>query len=172
MEDIGFLGGELWLPRVGLPPLCGAAFWVVVYDDGGKVVQSIGFMRDLTASTMQSGSRASPTPMSLRDCPTDCCCHSVWKPRLRMRRSSLVVSPCCFGSRSFQDHQRFVGASFGDRVLQLVAERLQTCLRQTDMLCRLGGDEFVIYLHGEMPRSLRAFRGAFWMRCCGRSRAG
>ena len=37
---------------------------------------------------------------------------------------------------------------FGDRVLQLVAERLQTSLRQTDMLCRLGGDEFVIYLHG------------------------
>ena len=33
-------------------------------------------------------------------------------------------------------------------MLQLVAERLQTCLRQTDMLCRLGGDEFVIYLHG------------------------
>ena len=54
----------------------------------------------------------------------------------------------------FLDMDRFkiindsLGHPFGDRVLQLVAERLQTCLRQTDMLCRLGGDEFVIYLHG------------------------
>ncbi|WCM91827.1 EAL domain-containing protein [Acidovorax sp. NCPPB 2350] len=40
-----------------------------------------------------------------------------------------------------------LGHLFGDRVLQLVAQRLQECLRQTDMLCRLGGDEFVIHLH-------------------------
>lgn len=32
-------------------------------------------------------------------------------------------------------------------MLKLVAERLQSSLRATDMLCRLGGDEFVIYLH-------------------------
>jgi PAS domain S-box/diguanylate cyclase (GGDEF) domain len=53
----------------------------------------------------------------------------------------------------FLDLDRFkivndsLGHSFGDRVLQLVAERLTSCLRQTDMLCRLGGDEFVLYLH-------------------------
>jgi len=53
----------------------------------------------------------------------------------------------------FLDLDRFkivndsLGHSFGDRVLQLVAERLASCLRQTDMLCRLGGDEFVLYLH-------------------------
>ena len=54
----------------------------------------------------------------------------------------------------FLDLDRFkiindsLGHPFGDRVLQLVVERLQTCLRQTDMLCRLGGDEFAIFLHG------------------------
>jgi len=39
-----------------------------------------------------------------------------------------------------------LGHLFGDRVLQLVAQRLQGCLRQNDMLCRLGGDEFVLHL--------------------------
>ncbi|RCX09813.1 putative bifunctional diguanylate cyclase/phosphodiesterase [Extensimonas vulgaris] len=53
----------------------------------------------------------------------------------------------------FLDLDRFkivndsLGHSFGDRVLQLVAERIAACLRQTDMLCRLGGDEFLLYLH-------------------------
>ena len=32
-------------------------------------------------------------------------------------------------------------------MLQLVTQRLQACLRSTDVLCRLGGDEFVVYLH-------------------------
>lgn len=53
----------------------------------------------------------------------------------------------------FLDLDRFkivndsLGHSFGDKVLQLVAGRIASCLRQTDMLCRLGGDEFLLYLH-------------------------
>lgn len=36
------------------------------------------------------------------------------------------------------------GHAQGDRVLQLMAQRLQGVLRETDLLCRLGGDEFVV----------------------------
>lgn len=41
-----------------------------------------------------------------------------------------------------------LGHDQGDRLLSLVAERLQTCLRESDTVARLGGDEFVVMLEG------------------------
>jgi diguanylate cyclase (GGDEF)-like protein/PAS domain S-box-containing protein len=39
------------------------------------------------------------------------------------------------------------GHQVGDQLLQNVAQRLQQCLRPTDMIARLGGDEFLILLN-------------------------
>jgi diguanylate cyclase (GGDEF)-like protein len=44
----------------------------------------------------------------------------------------------------FKDINDTLGHQAGDQLIKLVAERLKSCLRQTDFLARFGGDEFVI----------------------------
>lgn len=69
------------------------------------------------------------------------------------RAEAAVMTASRYGLRPallFIDLDRFKpindehGHEVGDVVLKQVAERLKSCVRQTDMVCRLGGDEFVV----------------------------
>lgn len=148
--DEGFWEGELWLPRDNGAYCAVQLSWVALRDDEERLVQSIGFMRDLT---LQHAAQKRIEELAYSDVLTGLPNRLLLSQRVDTAIQGARQSDTGFAIL-FLDLDRFkiindsLGHPFGDRVLQLVAERLQTCLRQTDMLCRLGGDEFVIYLHG------------------------
>lgn len=146
----GFWEGELLLNQGSASSCVVQLSWVALRDDDGRLVQSIGFMRDLT---LQHAAQKRIEELAYSDVLTGLPNRLLLSQRVETAIQGARQSDVGF-SILFLDLDRFkiindsLGHPFGDRVLQLVAGRLQTCLRQTDMLCRLGGDEFVIYLHG------------------------
>ncbi|MBB3234349.1 GGDEF domain-containing protein [Phyllobacterium endophyticum] len=58
----------------------------------------------------------------------------------------LQFAILCIDLDGFKKFNDQYGRAEGDSLLKLVADRLQTCLRKSDVVYRMGGDEFAIVL--------------------------
>ncbi|MEK7261668.1 MAG: EAL domain-containing protein, partial [Pseudomonadota bacterium] len=61
-------------------------------------------------------------------------------------RHDRRVAAMCLDLRDFKNVNDTLGHEIGNRLLQAVAERLQTCVRPGDTVARLGGDKFGMML--------------------------
>lgn len=62
------------------------------------------------------------------------------------RRNSQMLSVLFLDLDNFKDINDTLGHGVGDMLLQVVAQRLNTCCRDNDTVARLGGDEFILIL--------------------------
>ena len=66
----------------------------------------------------------------------------------RSRRSQLPTAALSLGLDRFKDFNDTHGYHTGDQLLQAIAERLVTVLREADTVGRVGGDEFMVLTDG------------------------
>lgn len=72
---------------------------------------------------------------------------------LMRQQRSIAYSVLMLDLNRFKVLNDTYGHAAGDRVLQVVAERLSASVRDTDTICRQGGDEFVVLLAGADQQS-------------------
>jgi len=65
---------------------------------------------------------------------------------LEAKRSGAPIAILLMDLDRFKEINDTLGHYYGDYVLQLIAPRLRTCVRESDTVARLGGDEFAIVL--------------------------
>ena len=94
--------------------------------------------------------------MARRDALTGLANRMVFGERLEEAAARLGegagFAVLCLDLDRFKEVNDTYGHPVGDALLRGVAERLQACLRETDLLARLGGDEFAIVQSGSRLR--------------------
>lgn len=146
-HSVGHWEGNCVLQRMDGSQCAVRLSWVASKGEDEEIQQSVGFIRDLT---QQQEAQQKIEQLAFSDALTGLPNRLLLGQHVE--RSIALDAQSSFAIL-FLDLDRFknindsLGHQFGDRVLQLVAQRLQACLRPDDVLCRLGGDEFVLYLH-------------------------
>ena len=60
------------------------------------------------------------------------------------QQANELLAVCYFDLDDFKEVNDTLGHEAGDQLLVQLAQRMRTCMRETDTIARMGGDEFAI----------------------------
>ena len=134
----------------------GALFWQElsispVRDDQGRITHFVGIQDDVTERKL---AEERLIHQAFHDPLTDLPNRVLFMDRLREAHSraaheeGATIAVLSLDLDDFKGLNDALGHLAGDRVLGLVAERVEECLREKDTAARLGGDEFMVLLDG------------------------
>ena len=142
--------GEVWSRRKN-----GEIFpvWLnmsTVIDDRGQVTNYVSVFSDITPI---KESQAQLELLAHHDALTGLPNRLLFHARLEhalehARREGGLIAILCFDLDHFKNINDSLGHPAGDRLLQVVTERLLSSVREEDTVARLGGDEFTVLLEG------------------------
>lgn len=150
-DDIAATGhwqGEIWNRR-----RTGEAFpeWLtinVVSSEDGSVINYVGVFSDIT---QRKAAQDQVLFLAHHDGLTGLPNRASFVDRLRhaiaqARRERVKVAVMFLDLDNFKQINDTLGHHIGDQLLQMIAQRLTSCMREGDTVARLGGDEFAVVL--------------------------
>ncbi len=119
-----------------------------VLDETGRVQNSIAIMRNVTDKKQ---TEEKLNFLAHHDPLTGLPNRVLFMDRLRQRislakRKNEKLAVMFLDLDRFKEINDSLGHKCGDTLLQIVSDRLQECLRESDTIARMGGDEFTILL--------------------------
>lgn len=143
----------------------GSSFWneltlAPVVNDRGHTSHFVGILRDITES---KNYRQELEHQANYDNLTGLPNRNLLNDRLQQaiayaKRNDQQFTLAFLDIDHFKVINDSLGHTAGDELLQQIAERMKTQIRDTDTIARLGGDEFVILLTDNSPLSTHVRR--------------
>ena len=148
LQKTGQWRGEIWNRRKN-----GEAFpcWQTISaisDDSGNITHYVSILSDITSI---KASQAKIEYLAHHDSLTDLPNRLLFNARLEhalemAHRDSHQIGLIFLDLDNFKRINDSLGHPVGDGILQSVAKRLKSLIREADTLARLGGDEFTLLL--------------------------
>ncbi len=140
--------GEIWNRKKNGDIFPNLLSITVVHDDGGTVTHYVGTHADIT---QRKATEEEIKQLAFYDPLTGLPNRRLLQDRLQQglskaRRDQKRLALLFIDLDKFKPVNDDFGHAVGDELLLAVAQRLQTCVRESDTVARVGGDEFVVLL--------------------------
>ncbi|MDO6453809.1 EAL domain-containing protein [Neptunomonas phycophila] len=145
--------GEDWHGEMRNITKSGQPYWTTlsispILDESNVITHYIGVSEDISK---QKDTQAQIEQLAFYDPLTLLGNRRLFREQLeseikKLKRNNTTLALFYLDLDNFKQVNDTLGHDVGDRLLQSIADRLRTTLRNSDMIARLGGDEFIALL--------------------------